>query len=666
MLSDGALSSREAFGGLLMDKTRTYEELEQRVNQLEKEADERRRAEEALRESEEKLRLTFENAVDAIFWADPGTGLITNCNKAAETLLERTRDEIIGRHQTSLHPTETRQYYSDMFKSHIETKGTIDDKAQVITKSGKIIPVHISASATLVGGKPIILGIFRDITEGKRGEKALRASQEQYRQLWDDAPVAYHRLDTKGIILQVNRTEMNMLGYTKDEMVGKPIFEFVHPEQRKDAEERFGRKLAGADVPKQNDRIYIRKDGSRIYVSIDDRLERDTEGQVVGIRTTMVDVGKRKQAEDALRESEKKYSTLVENSLTGIYIDQDEKIVFANNKFAEICGYQREELIGIETWRLVHPEDRPLTERMRKRRLSGQDVPSDYKARSLTKDGKTIWVKRRNSRIEYQGRPAILGNIVDITEQKEAEEELRKTNEELKNFAHVVSHDLKTPIISIQGLSARLLKKCPEQLGEKCRRYASHIQISARRMEVLVSDLLTLSTIGRVVSSFANVSSLYLVKKVAAGLRAILKEKGIELAVAETLPEIRADEERIYQVFENLLVNAIKYMGDVETPKIEVGYEDKGSFHEFHVRDNGIGIDPKYRGKIFEMFYRIKEMENQEGTGLGLAIVERIVNNHGGRVWVESEKGKGAVFYFTLSKAPYDESARQSETEKFP
>jgi PAS domain S-box-containing protein len=648
-----------------MDKTRTYEELEQRVRQLEKEADERRRAEKALRESEEKFRLTFENAVDAIFWADPGTGLITNCNKAAETLLEKRRDEIIGQHQTSLHPPDTREYYSDMFRSHIERKGSIDDQAQVITKSGKIIPVHISASVTLVGGKPIIQGIFRDITEGKRAEEALRESQERYRRLWDDAPVAYHMLDTKGIILQVNQTEMNMLGYARDEMVGKPIFEFIYPEQRRDAEERFGRKLAGLDVPKQDDRIYIRKDSSTIYVSIDDRLERDTEGRVVGIRTTMVDVSKRKQAEDALRESEKKYSTLVENSLTGIYIDQDEKIVFANNKFAEIYRYQREELIGIETRRLVHPEDRPLTERMRKQRLSGQDVPSDYEARGLTKDGETIWVKRRNSRIEYLGRPAVLGNIVDITEQKEAEEELRKTNEELKNFAHVVSHDLKTPIISIQGFSARLLKSCPEQLGENSGRYISQIQTSARRMEVLVSDLLTLSTIGRVVSAYTDVSSLDLARRVAAGLGAMLKDKGIELAVAETLPEIRADEERIYQVFENLLVNAIKYMGDVENPKIEVGYEDGGRFHRFYVRDNGIGIDPKYRGKIFEMFYRLREIEGEEGTGLGLAIVKRIVNNHGGRVWVESEKGKGAVFYFALPKAPYHGSTKQVETDKY-
>ena len=125
--------------------------------------------------------------------------------------------------------------------------------------------------------------------------------------------------------------------------------------------------------------------------------------------------------------------------------------MFANNRFAEIYRYPKGQLIGIETWRLVHPEDRSLTKQMRARRLSGEDAPSEYEARGQTKDGETIRITRRNARIEYKGRAAILGNIVDITEQKQAEAELRKTNEELKNFVDVVSHDLKTPVIAIHG-----------------------------------------------------------------------------------------------------------------------------------------------------------------------------------------------------------------------
>ena len=359
-----------------------------------------------------------------------------------------------------------------------------------------------------------------------------------------------------------------------------------------------------------------------------------------------------KRMEEVLRESEEKYSKLVENSLTGIYIDQDEKIVFANNRFADIYRYPREELIGIESWRLVHPEDRSLTDKTRARRLKGEEAPPEYEARGLTKDGETIWIKRRNTSIEYKGRPAILGNAVDITEQKQAEEELRKINEELKNFVHVVSHDLKTPIISIQGFSSRLLKNYQEKLGEKGRVYLEHIKTSGRRMEVLVSDLLALSKIGRVVSNLKDISSHEIVKNLTSDLQDRVKEKGIELVVAHNLPTISCDGERIYQVFQNLLVNAIKFMGDTESPQIEIGYADMGDFHQFSVRDNGIGIDPKYHRRIFEIFHRLKKIEDEEGTGIGLAIVYRIVTDHDGKVWVESEKGKGAIFYFTLPKDP--------------
>lgn len=376
-----------------------------------------------------------------------------------------------------------------------------------------------------------------------------------------------------------------------------------------------------------------------------------SDSVLVDIVGPAMDITERKRAVEALRESEKKYSTLVEHSLTGIYIVQDDNIVFANNRFAEIFRYPREELIGLESWRLVHPEYRDLNKEIMARRLGGEEAPSEYEAKGLTKDGETIWIQRRNTRIEHRGRPAVLGNVVDITKQKRAEEELRKKNEELKNFVDVVSHDLKTPIISIQGFSSRLFKKYQEKLGDKGCMYLEQIKRNARRMEALVSDLLALSRIGQVVHRLRDVPSLEIVRNVTSGLQGRLKENGIGLVVAEDLPVVSCDRERIYQVFENLLVNAIKFTGGVKNPKIEVGYKDRGKFHQFYVKDNGIGIDLKYHRKVFEMFLRLKEIEDEEGTGLGLPIVDRIVNDHGGNVWVESSKGKGAIFYFSLPKA---------------
>jgi signal transduction histidine kinase len=235
-------------------------------------------------------------------------------------------------------------------------------------------------------------------------------------------------------------------------------------------------------------------------------------------------------------------------------------------------------------------------------------------------------------------------------ERKQIEEDLRNRNQELENFGHVLSHDLKTSIISIQGFSSRLLKDYQEELGDKYRNYLERIRISAKRMELMVSDILALSKIGQVVSTFDYFPSAEIIKDITANLQDRLQEKGIEFVVAQNLPTIYCDRERIYQVFENLTLNAIKFILNTDNPKIEIIYEDKGEFHQFEVRDNGIGIDRKYHQKIFEMFHRLKEIEDEEGTGLGLAIVDRIVSNHGGKVWVESENGKGATFYFIVPK----------------
>jgi len=240
----------------------------------------------------------------------------------------------------------------------------------------------------------------------------------------------------------------------------------------------------------------------------------------------------------------------------------------------------------------------------------------------------------------------------EIVERKKAEEKCRNVNTELNNFVRVVSHDLKSPIIAIEGFSSRLLKHYEDKLGERGGRYIAEIKASAHRMEALVFDLLELSKTGQSICEFEDVSSLEIVDNVISALEDRLREKKVELVIADNLPAICCDPKRIYQVFENLLVNAIKFTRANEASRIEIGYEDKGNFHQFYVRDNGIGIDPKNHQKIFQAFQRVKETEDQEGTGLGLAIVDRIVKNHQGQVWVESEKGKGATFYFTLHKAP--------------
>ena len=629
----------------------TYQELEERVEALEREVAESRRTKHELSVVYDALNSSMSGVIITNF-----DGRITYVNDAFLRMFEyEDNAAVLGENAAALFATATVKKFSDV-KTIIDEKEGETQEFAAQRKDGTTFPVEVSSSNVTDDRGNIVgkMASFIDITGRKQAEEALRESEQRYRHITHATTDYIYtvRMEEGHPVETIHGPAcVAVTGYTEEDFKANPNLwiQMVHEDDRKLVEAQAVQILSGAKVEPIEHRIF-RKDGVMRWIRNQFVPQYDSQGRLLSYDGLIRDIHEQKLAEEALRESEKKYSTVVENSLTGIYIDLDEKVVFANNRFAEIYRYSREELMGMEPWRLIHPEDRDLTREMRKRRLKGEDALPEYEARGLTKDGETIWINRRNVRIEYQGRPAILGNIVDITEKKRAEEQLRKTNEELKNFVDVVSHDLKNPIVAIQGFSLRLFNKYQDNLGEKGRGYLELINASARRMEVLVLDLLALSSIGRVVSTFEDIPALEILRNVTSGLEERLKEKGVELVLADNLPTIHCDRERIYQVFENLLVNAAKFMGATRDPRIEIGYEDRGDFHQFYVRDNGIGIDPQYHLKIFEMFRRLREIEDDTGTGLGLAIVERVVKNHGGKVWVESEKGRGATFYFTLPK----------------
>jgi PAS domain S-box-containing protein len=364
----------------------------------------------------------------------------------------------------------------------------------------------------------------------------------------------------------------------------------------------------------------------------------------------------REGAESALRESEERFRNIVEGSEAGYcFIDRDGRIKDANEAWLRMHGYSSlNEVIGKHFALTQVDEHMDQAKKDFENLLAGNSIPSGESTRRY-KDGSLGYHTFSANPVLQAGRiVGVESFLIDITERRRAEEKLRKMNEELTNFAHVVSHDLKTPIVHIKGFSSLLLERYKEDLDEQGQTCVERIQTSAHRMEVLVSDLLALSGVGRVVETLKDVPSHEILATVTSGLQDRLNENRIKLVVADSLPTICCDRERVCQAFENLIVNAIKFMGDNKNPTIEIGFKERAKraeFHQFYVKDNGIGIAPEDHRKIFERFRRLKEIEDKEGTGLGLAIVERIVNNHGGRVWVESEKGKGATFHFTLPKA---------------
>jgi len=239
-------------------------------------------------------------------------------------------------------------------------------------------------------------------------------------------------------------------------------------------------------------------------------------------------------------------------------------------------------------------------------------------------------------------------HLKDLVAERTAD--LRKTNEELNSFVYTVSHDLKAPVVSLQGFSSLLIKDCKDSLDEMGRMYIDRILKNSERMGSLIEDLLELSRIGRIKGQEEPVDISFIISDVVDELTPRLDEIGTKLDITADMPTLQCDRTRMIQIFANLIGNANKFMGeDNKAPTIEVGCEDQDGQYRFYVKDNGIGIDEEYHEKIFQIFQRLDDIDT-EGTGVGLAIVRKIVESFGGKIWVDSAKGKGTTVYFTVPK----------------
>jgi signal transduction histidine kinase len=246
--------------------------------------------------------------------------------------------------------------------------------------------------------------------------------------------------------------------------------------------------------------------------------------------------------------------------------------------------------------------------------------------------------------------------LYEVKERKKTEKEreallkeLSDKNAELESFVYTVSHDLKTPIVTIEGFIGALREDFDELLGQDGERYMRRISEATQKMQGLINDLLDLSRVGRVTEKKVEISFAELVKEAVRSLHALIKKGGIIVEIPENMPFLYGEKKRLGQVVDNLIANAVKYIGkDNPSPRIEVGAEKRGDETVFFVRDNGIGIDEMYFDRIFNIFQRLPAAKKIDGTGIGLTIVKRIVELHGGRVWIESEVGKGSTFYFTV------------------
>jgi PAS domain S-box-containing protein len=353
-----------------------------------------------------------------------------------------------------------------------------------------------------------------------------------------------------------------------------------------------------------------------------------------------------------LKQSDQLFRPLFYSSPIGIYIVQNGCFRLVNQQFTRISGYDEDELIGRPSMNLVLKEDRNSVREKAVEMLKGKRS-SAYEFRLVTKKAETKWVMETVASVFYQKERATLGNLIDITERKQTEDrlkqittEVQRSNTELEQFAYVISHDLQEPLRMVSSYTQLLAERYQSKLDADADEFITYAVDGAKRMQTLLYDLLEYSRVGTRGKSPSLVNCEDIVQQAMDNLKIAIEECGA-LVSHDALPTIKADEGQLVRLFQNLIGNAIKFHGQ-EPPRIHISAKRRCDMVTFSVRDNGIGIDPQHAQSIFEIFRRLHTREEYPGTGMGLAICKKIVERHGGRIWVQSKSGEGSTFCFTM------------------
>jgi PAS domain S-box-containing protein len=464
----------------------------------------------------------------------------------------------------------------------------------------------------------------------------------------ENAAVALHWVDEDGTILWANKAELQLLGYAREDYVGRNISEFHADEDV--IHDILCRLKNNEELHAVEARLRC-QDGTIRYVSISSSVYREDE-QFVHTRCVTLDLTAQKRE----AELQQRLSAIVESSDDAIISKDMDGIIRSWNQGAErIFGYKPEEIIGRHISTLAVPESIDEIPDILGRLAKGERV-DHYQTKRKTKDGKVLTISLTVSPIRDAGGFIVGASKVarDITEHEVHERALEKANAvlcqanaDLQQFAYSASHDLQEPLRMVATYSELLKKEFGSKFGPAADEYIGYTLQGALRMEQLLKDLraYTIASTSDPVP-FEDVDASVMLDKALANLEASVKDSGASIT-RSALPHVKLHEFQMEQLFQNLVGNAIRYRSEAP-PQIHVAAHQQGLDWLFSVRDNGIGIEPQYKEQIFGLFKRLHSVAAYPGTGMGLAICKRIVERAGGRIWVESEAGRGSTFFFTI------------------
>ena len=636
--------------------------------ELNRDVTDNKKADLAIATSGENFKVYVEYSPVAVFVAN-SEGKYEYVNEAASKLVGYSKEELLTMSipQLLFNVAEGLKKFSE-----VKETGRFLNEIALKTKDG--LPVYVILNSIKLPDGTFI-AFCENVTERKKTEAALILSEAKLRSIVENSSDQIFMIDRTLKYLFVNKVLAEVLGKRPEDIIGKSIFEVYPPETADQFSSNTQNVFATGKSMLVEEKMFANNQES--YISTSLNPIQDAERNVIAVTGIVRDVTERRKAEKALQESEERFRVIFEGANDGILVAdaKTQRFVLANPQMCEMVGYPLEELLKMSLPD-IHPKESlayivdQFTKAANGEQIIAKDIPL------LRSDKQIIYCEVSPRLLEIWKQQCLVGFFRDITERKKAEKKLDdsyralekqlseinmlqkelenankllgQSNVDLENYTYVVSHDLKAPLRAIRSFSAFILEDYNEKLDDTGKDYFQRIIDASTRMDSLIENLLLLSRVGRKFMEVETVDLNQLLEEIAADLEPTLKKNNGTI-VFRNLPKVTLPRTWMKQILMNLIDNGLKFNKST-TPTVEVTCEERDTELLFKVSDNGIGVEEKYFDRLFTLFERLHTQEEYPGTGAGLAICKKIVQQFGGRIWVESQVGKGTTFFFTLPK----------------
>jgi PAS domain S-box-containing protein len=620
--------------------------------------------------------LLLQGIIEAIAVLDPD-GYISYVNPAMTAITGFSQNELLNKHLTIFYGGPDNGVKAEYELRLAAEKGKFLSEGWRFKKDGTRFwgELLLSPLADEQGKQTGYTCILRDTTDKKKREIELRQSEERYRLMVEGVKdYAIFLLDPEGNIRTWNEGARRTKGYLPSEIIGKHFSIFYTAYDLEDKKPERELRIATATGKYEEEGWRVKKNGSVFWASVVITALFSEQNKLIGFSKVTRDLTERKENEEILRQSEERYRSLVEQVTDyGIFmLDEKGRIISWNEGAKKIKGYTAEEVIG-KYFSIFYPEEDILNGKpANELKIALAEGKYEEEGWRIRKNGSLFWASVVITAIYNNAGIHIGFSKVtrDLTERREAEKALRESyenyrmlagelkvtnlelsyaNEELEQFTSIVSHDLQEPIRTIKSFLSLINLKLDAEQNEELKTYIGKALTAADRMKELIRNLLNYSQLSKEEMLKEQVKVDDLVQEALQNVRSSIEKNKAQIQV-ETGPEsIAGDRVQLVQLIQNLLSNALKFTNGQE-PRITIRSFVENGHVKFAISDNGIGIAEADLGKIFEIFRRLHTKKEYPGTGIGLAICKKIVDRHRGKIWPESEPGKGTTFYFTLNE----------------